>query len=515
MRAFINKAIWLVVHKPPWKPILIWGPWVAIILVLAFYGIENWRGQRALDKALKLAKSKGYSLDWQDHIPEPIPEENNLAYSKIFDDYEDGDEFKTTLHLMKTKRASSEISTDSSDFRKPRDRFLLTSKIDIRNWLEPSIRPATEAEAAQQLDIIHQERKDFLDELYQEAQSKPLVMSFQPLDLFRSYDGIISIQWRGLSLAGICEEDARLACTQGDIERALSRIAINNTSIQAQVPEVLVDRLIDASIAQKNNDIAEHILRSGSADSAQLKRLDDLLSFSLIEDLDQVILAEMSCSLIMMEHINENRELLTTEDPFATLLSFSTPTKWEEALQKGRDFFFRRIPSGWLRSAGAENIGANIQQIDGLDLSTLADQRLFLKRIRSSPTTGAIASRIWKQEHYGFVENSYLRLQTIDTQRQLMRIATQLELFHLEKGRYPNQLAELKAPMPQDFFANQDFHYTLKEDGTPHLWSIGFDEVDNGGFPRVMSSSTAKGDLVWMLTPIPGLSESDWRRALR
>jgi hypothetical protein len=54
-----------------------------------------------------------------------------------------------------------------------------------------------------------------------------------------------------------------------------------------------------------------------------------------------------------------------------------------------------------------------------------------------------------------------------------------------------------------------------EKDNTPHLWSIGPDQTDDQGWPQQRKSNHTKGDLVWMLTPIPGLGEDEWRKTLR
>lgn len=54
-----------------------------VLLVLAFYGVENWRGKRALAKALAGAKEQGISLAWETYQPTPIPPEENIALSPL------------------------------------------------------------------------------------------------------------------------------------------------------------------------------------------------------------------------------------------------------------------------------------------------------------------------------------------------------------------------------------------------------------------------------------------------
>ena len=43
----LGRVWWFVAKKVPWKPILVWGPWVLMILGVGFYLVENWRGKKA------------------------------------------------------------------------------------------------------------------------------------------------------------------------------------------------------------------------------------------------------------------------------------------------------------------------------------------------------------------------------------------------------------------------------------------------------------------------------------
>ena len=116
-------------------------------------------------------------------------------------------------------------------------------------------------------------------------------------------------------------------------------------------------------------------------------------------------------------------------------------------------------------------------------------------------------AQLWK--------NPFTKLQRIEMERHLMRIATQLELYRMKEGDYPNHLTQLPVAVEADFFSGEALRYKLKDDGTPHLWSIGPDQIDDGGLPSQLENHHTRSDLVWMLTPIAGLSQRDWRRVLR
>lgn len=518
MRRLVHRALWLFLHKPPWKPILIWGPWIAVLLVLAFYAIENWRGQRALDRAMAHAAERGYSLRWKDSVPPLIPDEENLAKSPLFDLLGNSDDYRTANFLMKTGRAPAGISTERKDFRKPRNRPLLLEKVDVRLWLESAARPPTEREAAIQLDAIFAKRKEFLDELHNESERKSIVITAHPEDFLSPDSETTGLLMRGLSIYRICEEDARLACLQGDIERALSRIQINNAFLDAEGTRILLDLLIKASITVSNYEIAEHILRSGEASLAQLNQLDDLLSRSLMTDFDKLVFGELAFAHHSAEHLIENRDLLTTADPLAAALASaglgSSPSGWERALQRTIDFFLRRIPSGWIRGVVAENIDTALQQTLDIDFATAEGRQLYGTRLEASPAQNGFRSQILGQNGKDLWYNPFKKLNRFETERDLMQVAIRLEKYRAQRGRYPLTLTEI-GTLPLDYYSGAPFQYVLKEDGTPHLWSIGPDRIDDGGLPRQMSGNDKKGDLVWMLTPIPGLTAQEWRRATR
>jgi hypothetical protein len=86
------------------------------------------------------------------------------------------------------------------------------------------------------------------------------------------------------------------------------------------------------------------------------------------------------------------------------------------------------------------------------------------------------------------------------------RIACALERYRLVHGVYPDSL-DLLAPacidsVPHDIMNGQSYHYQLRADGTFLLYSVGWNQTDEGGkivFRK--DSSTAldfeKGDWVW------------------
>jgi hypothetical protein len=80
------------------------------------------------------------------------------------------------------------------------------------------------------------------------------------------------------------------------------------------------------------------------------------------------------------------------------------------------------------------------------------------------------------------------------------QIACALERYHLVHGEYPEMLNTLASQfiekMPHDIIGGQPLHYRRTNDGKYLLYSIGWNEKDDGGLPGTLSD-VKNGDWVW------------------
>jgi len=86
----------------------------------------------------------------------------------------------------------------------------------------------------------------------------------------------------------------------------------------------------------------------------------------------------------------------------------------------------------------------------------------------------------------------------------LTRIACALERYHLAKQQYPDTLDALApqflAKVPRDPIGGRPLHYRETDDGQFIIYSIGWDEKDDGGsivLNKGGGVDLAKGDWVW------------------
>jgi hypothetical protein len=91
----------------------------------------------------------------------------------------------------------------------------------------------------------------------------------------------------------------------------------------------------------------------------------------------------------------------------------------------------------------------------------------------------------------------------------LAQVACALERYRLAHGQYPETLAELTPQfienLPHDIINGQPLHYRRTDDGKFVLYSVGWNEKDDGGtvvFRKGNSNvDTDRGDWVWEYPP--------------
>jgi hypothetical protein len=86
----------------------------------------------------------------------------------------------------------------------------------------------------------------------------------------------------------------------------------------------------------------------------------------------------------------------------------------------------------------------------------------------------------------------------------LARVACALERYRLAQGSYPEYLDALApqflAKLPHDVINGQPFKYRRTDDGRFVLYSVGWNETDDGGQVALTSKGNAdwnKGDWAW------------------
>jgi hypothetical protein len=112
--------------------------------------------------------------------------------------------------------------------------------------------------------------------------------------------------------------------------------------------------------------------------------------------------------------------------------------------------------------------------------------------------------KIQAQMIFPAISAAVMKIARIQTQLDLALVACALERYRLAHGEYPETLQALApqfiAQLPHDLINSQPLHYRRTEDGQFVLYSVGWDEKDDGGkifLSKSGSIDQKQGDWVW------------------
>jgi hypothetical protein len=182
----------------------------------------------------------------------------------------------------------------------------------------------------------------------------------------------------------------------------------------------------------------------------------------------------------------------------------------ENSLQKFTGFAFHMIPSSvfyqnelnyarlhqqWILPA------VNVEQrLASPDSTTNLDAAIETMRQHWSPNNILVSMLL------PAVGASVRKFAYTQSSVDMARVACALERYHLAHGEYPETLDTLSPQfiekIPHDIIGGQPLHYRRTDDGKFILYSVGWNETDDGGITVLRESSQTsidytKGDWVW------------------
>jgi hypothetical protein len=214
--------------------------------------------------------------------------------------------------------------------------------------------------------------------------------------------------------------------------------------------------------------------------------------------------------LALDQQLKETNLLLPVVEAFreqraATSRTFETTKRSELvklfAFEGWSSLALRCMPRGWFFQNMAAGAEVEQQAVGTFDPAN--------QRVQPGPVTDLVrdlASEHEQRSPYHFLVAAALpnfakALQTTAANQTLLnqaRIACALERFRLAQGHYPDSLDQLIPALieklPHDLIGGQPLKYRLTPDSGYVLYSIGWDEQDDGGVP---GKSREDGDWVW------------------
>lgn len=108
--------------------------------------------------------------------------------------------------------------------------------------------------------------------------------------------------------------------------------------------------------------------------------------------------------------------------------------------------------------------------------------------------------RMWFPYYIG---SGYVVAANVQSALDQAWIACQLEIHKLSGNGYPSDLAGLGVPLPNDVTTGNPYQYSPTIDGRYKLYSVGWNQVDDGGHPGKRPYGYYAKDWLWHYTPSP------------
>src|ERR1035441_10605285 len=468
---------------------------------------ENWRGKRAWEKYKREAEARGERFDLASAVPPTVPDDQNFFAATIIAEALKADRNGTNgINRMKFNIYRGEMAnwiTTGGNWQKGTLTDLQEWQRAFRKYSESpegktngfpiAVQPQT---PAADVLLALSGFNPAIEELRQACQRPSARM---PLDYDSGFDGVGELlPW--LANVKRCGQLFQLRIL-AELDNGQSQQALEDVKLLLQVNDSLRGQpyLISHLVRMAVMAIALQPVYEGLAQrrwsDAQLMELEQVLARQdFLADFEFAIKGEKVFVIEAFEKQRITRESKQLEEHSGT--------------NKIVTISYRFMPSAYFYQN--ELNFAQMHQRFIVPLVDLTNRVVVPAALRQAQA--AVQS---ETKHYSYykvqalmvfpaISKAVMKFATIQAQMDLARLACALERHRLAHGEYPETLDTLApqfiAKVPHDIINGQPLHYRRSEDGKFVLYSVGWDEKDDGGkiiFTKSGSIDREKGDWVW------------------
>ncbi|MGA2855121.1 MAG: hypothetical protein ABSE90_13470 [Verrucomicrobiota bacterium] len=457
---------------------LLFGFLGLIGLVVLFYAEEDLRGWRAWENCKHELAAKGEVLDWDKYIPPPVPDDQNFFKApKMAARF-------VKLPAMPNRWVSTNDFNESEKFSK---RFYSNTNTTATITTEPAARDY--------LAWSDQFQPDF--DLMREALKLP----------YARMDGDYSIPYQMpipnfvavRNVAQVLAQRAKCDLLLGQPDKALQELTLLHDMCRLMQaaptgkPMTLVAAMINVAVTGLYVDAIAGGLQSRAWQEPQLAALQEQLK-------------EINLTPFVLEALHEEPAAICRDAEIVWIKKMFDMTGHVKWTDRVRWWFW---PRGWTYQNMVNVAMLGQKPLDGFDLShkTIAPRRFaeasrevdkFFRHKSPYKLLAAIAI-----PNFTRAEQTTAHNQTMANEAQ---IVCALERYRLATGQYPATLDALSPQfiekIPHDIIGGEPLIYRPTADGKFLLYSVGWNEKDDGGqdvsakMPNGGIDFT-KGDWVW------------------
>ncbi|MDB6024042.1 MAG: hypothetical protein JWM68_265 [Verrucomicrobiales bacterium] len=493
---------WRIVRR-----LLIAFVWVATIVVL-FYAEENWRGRRAWNAFRQTLEAKGEQLELRAFIPKAVPEEQNFAATPIVKSWfvKKDAAGKPDSWADRYEKAQSSVPVKDTTERRMTDLVAWQKAFEgtgSTNEIQKQDRESRAQAAPAVLQVLNE--LSALTEL-RNASSRPIARypivwdMENPWGILLPHLSNIKPACRRLQL----KASAELA--GGDTEHAMDDIRVMLYLADSPKDEAfLVSYLVRiANFQLAVQPVWEGLLEHRWSESQLVQLQNKFQSYEFLGDLKYPLDGERAMGVMTPELIRKKGFGLlldagNTADAGGTrqlveAIGVVIPTGWYYLEQCNLIRMYEMQVANavdWQkRQVSPALLNANAKFFEGqIPLNAVLKHEFFAKFLL--PALSSIPRKTAAAQ----------------TSADQAVIACALERYQLAHGKYPETLAALTpdfiTQLPHDLVTGDLYKYRLNDDGSFLLYSVGWNEKDDGGTPGRTAFDTKQGDWIWGRTSAP------------
>jgi hypothetical protein len=496
--------------------VLLW----TITLVALLYGIENWRGRRAWTLYRQQLESQGEQLDLHAFIPKPVAEEQNFASTPLVRSWFVRGSAGELVHALNGiddyERLQQKVGASGRNRSRDNRQF-----IDLEGWemgfnalRTGSVGPgqrfdsghtdsASRGKAAPAVLTGLSAIEPALEELRQ-ASRRPACRYPVTYDLDNPW-GILLPHLPAIN--AICRRLELRACAQlaaGRSGQALADVKLTFYLLDSVADEPF---LIAFLVRLAGQPLAIQPIWEGLADhrwsDSQLQELQRYLQqLDFLADLKRPLDTERAAAILTADLIRKKGLGLLVA------LSSGAPVS-DRALA---NFVGTFVPSGWYFREQLVYCQLYDQGLSGM--SDLRARRIFPRQIQANTSAveatltdrhkahqDVLQHRVLAQLLLPALGKVHLKAAMAQVAIDQAALACALERCRLATGQFPEKLEALQPrfinTLPTDPCNGQSYRYQRNADGQFVLYSVGWNETDDGGFPGQTLFDEKQGDWVW------------------
>lgn len=464
-----------------------------VTLVALFYAEEDWRGKHAWDTYKREREAKGDSFEWSSIVPPPVPDNENFATTPLFAELFPKPPHSPMLDAIRLPDCPQHPEQFTGNYRLGRadnlsmwpECFTNTDLLVALSKCDPILHEITEASRRPycRFPIRYEDNFDvFLPHLH------------YMFALVRAYRLRASVK------LSVGQSDAALADVQTSLrlaDKLNGEPVLMSFLVRVAMLDITREPIWEALAAHRWNESQLAALQ------AQLEKVDQCAS--LAKMLQGERLCAYSMALWLHSHPTKIDQPFIRSRP--TDLPYDEPETW----------LGRAIPSGW--------IDQNQLNFDRFCTETLLPaldwehRRINPKKMEQvDHLSGTMRATPYRAFFRGLLPPMVVvaaKAALSQTRVDEAVVACALDRYWLAHGEFPENLDAITpqfiAKMPYDVINGEPLHYRRTADGQYVLYSVGWNQTDDGGQIAMngVYQDFYQGDWVWFSQPQPQLSANE------